>query len=255
MLPSRFIWLFAAALLTTACSVKEDRSLCPCFLTLDFTDVDAGMEMPVYLLVAAGDGFTLSDTLDMTQTVKYLAEVPRGDVHVRAWTGADGMAPDGSLSISPGQECPKVYMHDSDVRTESESVTEVIHLRKNHCILTVRTEGDEFPFDMTVVGRVCGYSAEGIPVEGHFECGLEPDRNGVDDVVLPRQLDSSLELYLDAGGNNVKRFAVGEYIAASGYDWTAPDLEDVSVTVDYALTEISLAISGWEEVFTYDIMF
>ena len=71
--------------------------------------------------------------------------------------------------------------------------------------------------------------------------------------MLPRQKDASLILEVEDAKGNSKIFALGQYIVASGYDWTLPDLDDVSVTLDYAMTEIRLVIGGWESVYRYDI--
>ena len=71
--------------------------------------------------------------------------------------------------------------------------------------------------------------------------------------VLPRQVDASLVLEIDDGKGNSKVFALGQYMIASGYDWNEPDLEDVTVTLDYALTELRLVVNGWESVYRYDV--
>ena len=70
---------------------------------------------------------------------------------------------------------------------------------------------------------------------------------------MPRQTDASLMLEVDDGKGNSKAFALGQYIVSSGYDWTSPDLDDVSVTLDYAMTEIRLVVGGWESVYRYDV--
>lgn len=254
MMPSRLLGLLAVTLLAAACPVKEDRDLCPCFLTLDFTSVDSVTVTSVGLLVTAQDGFALSDTLDMVSTGRYLAEVPRDVIHVRAWSGTGALASEEGLIIPSGQDCPLVYMHDSDVKTRQETVCETIIMRKNHCRLTICADGDEFPFDMTVKGNVCGYDAYGMPLSGNFDYRLRPEDTGDCSVVLPRQTDASLLLYIDGGGDDVKCFALGEYIVASGYDWNSPDLEDISVTMDFAMMEVRLIIDGWESVYTYDIV-
>ena len=41
---------------------------------------------------------------------------------------------------------------------------------------------------------------------------------------------------------------------AAGYDWSAPDLPDMIVTIDYVLTNISLIVEGWEEEFFFDVV-
>ena len=42
----------------------------------------------------------------------------------------------------------------------------------------------------------------------------------------------------------VRTFALGSYIAA-GYDWSAPDLEDLSLQVDISLTSVTISSDLW----------
>jgi hypothetical protein len=46
----------------------------------------------------------------------------------------------------------------------------------------------------------------------------------------------------------VRTFALGSYIAASGYDWTAPDLEDLTLHVDISLTSVTVSTDLWSRV-------
>lgn len=253
------VWLLVllgAVLPAASCSVKEDRAGCPCVLELDFAGPyvdDAGF---AYLRVSSASGTVWKDTVDVDRNrTGYSVTVPRTRLHVRVWTGADGYVSDEGLRIPQGQDCPYVYMHDSDIITEGETFGETVFLRKNHCVMTVVTEGGgEIDADLLVKGNVAGYDVVGKPLYGDFECPLE--ENGLDEgcvVVLPRQTDASLMLIVDDGTGNHKAFALGQYIVSSGYDWTAPDLEDVTVTLDYALTEIRMTINGWDGVYRYDM--
>ena len=239
-----------------ACSVKEDRSPCPCVLNIGFISPEKADSRSVGFRVSSSEGFELEDTLDLDRNGhRYQVSVPRTRLHVRAWTGDDGNASDLGLLIPLGQDCPRVYMHDSDVRTEGETYDETVTLRKNHCVMTLVTEGEgRIPSDLRIRGNVAGYDETGRPVNGDFEFLLDDggtDREYV--AVLPRQVDASLVLEVDDGKGNRKSFALGQYIISSGYDWSEPDLEDVTVTLDYALTEVRLVINGWESVYRYDI--
>ena len=245
-----------AFVLLSACSVKEDRSLCPCVLELEFVGSDTAGVRSVELLVTSAEGYVLSDTIDVIESGnRYSAPVPRTDLHVRAWAGTEGLASEHGLLIPLGSPCPKVYMHDSDVCTEGEKVNETVFMRKNHCVVTLKTEGGvKLPSDVIVRGNVAGYDDKGTPLSGTFEVLLE-DRsgNGAYEFVLPRQKDASLIMEVEDGRGGYKAFALGNYIASSGYDWNAPDLDDVVVVLDYALTEVILTISGWEGVYRYEI--
>lgn len=248
--------LLMVSMLVSACSVKEDRGLCPCVLELEFAESDAAALRSVELLVTSRDGFALSDTVDVIGSGnRFSAPVPRADLHVRAWSGTGGMASEYGLLIPLGHSCPKVHMHDSDVSAEGEKVSETVFMRKNHCVVTLKTEGGvRLPSDVRVKGNVAGYDDRGKPLPGGFEVALDDEpEDGAYEFVLPRQMDASLMLEVDDGQGGYKAFALGHYIVSSGYDWSAPDLDDVTVVMDYALTEVRLTISGWEEVYRYEI--
>lgn len=248
--------LLGGILLQTACSVREDRLPCPCQLYLDFICPDIDESRYVELMITSMKGFMWEDTVNVAKVRnRYFVPVPQTFLHVRAWFGDDGCASDSGLIIPYGEDCPKVYMHDSDINVTGEYVKETVTLRKNHCVLTISTEGEgRLPVSPRIRGNVAGYDADGVPLDGEFLYDLEED--GFDKgykAVLPRQKDASLILEVEDANGNSKIFALGQYIVASGYDWTLPDLDDVSVTLDYAMTEIRLVIGGWESVYRYDI--
>ena len=248
--------LLGGLLLETACSVREDRIPCACQLCLDFVGPDIDDGTFAGLMVTAMKGFVWKDTVDVVKVRNgYTVSVPRTLLHIRSWIGADSCASESGIVIPYGQDCPKVYMHDSDVKTTGEYIRETVTLRKNHCVLTLTTKGEgKLPSHIRLKGNVAGYDAEGQPLNGNFCCLLKEEglENGYK-AVLPRQTDASLMLEVDDGKGNSKAFALGQYIVSSGYDWTSPDLDDVSVTLDYAMTEIRLVVGGWESVYRYDI--
>ena len=245
-----------AFVLLSACSVKEDRVSCPCVLELEFAESDTARLRSVELMVTSADGYSLADTVDaMKSGNRYSAPVPRTDLHVRAWAGTDGMSSEYGLLIPLGSICPKVYMHDSNVCAEGEMIHETVFMRKNHCVVTLKTEGGvRLQSDVMVKGNVAGYDEKGKPLPGRFEFLLDDVHgDGVYEFVLPRQTDASLMMEVEDGQGGYKAFALGHYIVSSGYDWNSPDLDDVTVVMDYALTEIRLTISGWEGVYRYEI--
>ena len=252
------ILFFIFLLFFVSCSVKENRDSCPCLLVLDFDDRNVTELKSLDLLVFSQGDYVLAETVSISDTVtQYAVRVPKTELHISIWAGIFNRDASGGMTIPPGCECPEVYMYDADVLAEGETMTEKVVLRKNHCILTILTKGgNDFPFRLRTTGNVCGYSEYGLPVSGEFSCYPQKGKSGNEfAVVLPRQTDSSLMLHVEDSNNNVKSFSLGHYIAESGYDWSAPDLEDVTVTIDYALTEISLSVAGWDEVYSYDMVF
>jgi hypothetical protein len=51
----------------------------------------------------------------------------------------------------------------------------------------------------------------------------------------------------------VRSFALGNYMLEAGYDWTAPDLEDLSLQLDLSLTAITFRTTLWEKVIPLQI--
>lgn len=259
IIPSVALAVTASAFLAAACSVKEDRISCPCLLVLDFAEVDPSLEGKTGLMVSASEGVVLSDELDLQKYrgTRYMAPVPRTELDLSLWLGGEDMTDASGLEIPYGEDCPEVYMYNSSFTSSGEKHEEMVHLYKNHCRMTIYAEGEvSVPLSMTVEGTVSGYDRDGTPRDGGFGYALDfADLSEGREVVLPRQKDSSLKLVIDDRKENVKVFALGHYLESGGYDWTSPDLEDVSITIDFALTEIRLAVKGWDSVYTYEIDF
>lgn len=248
--------LFMAAFISlAACSVKEDRTPCPCLLELDIKGPDAEASGAADVLLTSRNGFEFHETVDSwVEESLYSVSVPRDEIHVRAWCGGGRNVSEDGLRIPLGQDCPRVYMHDSDIVTEGEFYREEVWLRKNHCVLTLVNKGKGNDFSNLVLkGNVSGYDAVGEPLSGDFEFSLGDSSEEEYEAVLPRQRDDSLMLEMEDGKGNQIAFSLGRYIVASGYDWTDSELKDVTVTLDYALTEIRLVIDGWESVYRYDV--
>ena len=245
-----------AVLVMGAGCIKEDRSECPCRLFLDFTDVDTSSIASADILMTSEEGFEFVDVVESGYFADYMIKVPSHQISLQVLAGAGHcLSSDMSVVIPYGEECPKLFRHESVINADSEVVKERIRLRKNHCVLTIQVEaGEDYPFKLTVKGRVDGYGSNLKPTVGDFSCRAVPDDSGQCVVVIPRQLDSSLALEVDDGTGSVKTFAVGESIVAGGYDWEAEDLDDVTVTLDYSLTEIALEIIEWTEESVHEVI-
>ncbi|MBR5836685.1 MAG: hypothetical protein IKY66_11095 [Bacteroidales bacterium] len=240
--------------ISSACSVKEDRSPCSCLLMFGMTCPDKVRTETAEIQITSGEGFMWSERIDLSEA-EGSVYTPRADLHIRAWTGYGELEVGQGILIPSGQDCPRVYMHDSDVRPDGECFRTDVILRKNHCVMTLLVVGDgRINADLRLKGNVAGYDAVGNPYPGDFDFLLTD--GGLSEgytAVLPRQTDASLMLVIDDGVGNHREFALGRYIVASGYDWTAEDLGDVTVTLDYAQTEIRLVIGGWESIYRYDV--
>lgn len=249
--------LLSVLLSSAACSVKEQRDDCPCRLVLDFTDVDtlALASLRVSVSDAAGPVYERSSASG-DFCPEFGISVPRCEIDVNVYSGEeDCFDPGKGIVIPYGEDCPHIFMYSSSVDARCESVRDTVRMRKNHCIMDLYMDKEEdSAYELCLKGKVSGYGPDGRPVAGDFSFCPSADKGHAYRACLPRQLDSSLMLEIDDGSEVLKTFALGEYIAAGGYDWDAPDLEDLTVHIDWAMTAVTLTVSGWDWVYECEIV-
>lgn len=215
-------------------------------------------------------------------------EVPRGSVGVSAVAfgneipgraGYDG----DEIRVPIGEQMDSLYGFFKMYHTRCESVLCDVELHKEFCTVsfTLGEDGYSSPYRIEVWGNVAGVSAwDLMPVQGEFRYA-PIQKNGVYQVRVPRQVDNSLELVMleipdqvgydgeempdqvgydgERAGDDgervvVDRLPLGEYIARSGYDWTAEDLADVHIALDMKKQQVMITVSGWDGVVVMDIV-
>ena len=279
-----FVMWMAGMLLLSSCSVKEDRSGCPCWMTVEMPDMvghDGGQvdndDCVVLRLRGNSDEDEVDYSYQVTESVRVDAEVleyevPRGSVGVSVIEMPDRVGYDGivghdgdEVRIPVGEQMDSLYGYFRMFYTRCESVLCDVELHKEFCTVsfTLGDEGYVSPYDLEVWGNVAGVSAwDLMPLEGDFRFAPSPE-DGVYRVRVPRQLDASLELVMlempDQAGNDgeravVDRLPLGEYIARSGYDWTAEDLADVHIALDMEKQQVMITVSDWDGVVVMDIV-
>ena len=328
-----FVMWMTGMLFLSSCSIKEDRDWCPCWMTVDLSDVAESRwkspevqssidyhsvtkslksrqhvaESVVLRLRGNSDEDDVDYAFKMTDTVNTEVgaleyEVPRGAVGVSAvalgrdffrYRSSDSVGAstpprsarndklksgnDGDeIRVPVGEQMDSLYGFFKMYHTRCESVLCDVELHKEFCTVsfTLGEDGYSSPYDIEVWGNIAGVSAwDLMPVQGEFRYAPMQE-DGVYQVRVPRQEDNSLELVMleisrqarndngvmpDQVGHNgervvVDRLPLGEYIARSGYDWTAEDLSDVSVALDLEKQQVMVTVSGWDGVVIMDIV-
>ena len=243
MSSDRFLRILLPLLLVPSCSVKENRAACPCSLALEL----AGLPVRPVFLNVAGEGYSFTGVVHADTLL--MLSVPKGEVAVSAVGGALAEG-DGSVRIPEGEEAPPLYLFHADVSTDAEQVVLPVTLHKQYCSLEMLFKGPSGygpPFEVAVEGSYGGWEPDGSPAPGAFSRRLLPGSDGRAALRLPRQGDDSLLMHIVFSDQVVRTFALGSYIAASGYDWTAPDLEDLTLSVDISLTSVTLSTDLWTQ--------
>lgn len=248
------MWYLAAI---EGCSIKENRTVCPCRLILDISSVKVEEMAPVSLSVLSDTGLVYYEILSTAaSTLDRVIDVPRTELSVMSWSGYEGMLTDDGLTIPHGRDCPHVYVHSTKVAATGELVRDTVCLRKNHCVLNISFKDTDVPYGLIVRGNVSGYDPEGQPKAGEFYVPVTVDPTSFSsvDVCLPRQIGNDLYLDVSDGEGRYRTFHLSEYMTAAGYDWTEPDLKDLDLLLDYTLTSVTLVIQGWDEEFIFDVV-
>lgn len=240
------------------------------------------------------DGFSLCDTLFAGQPasggasdgVSYSYVVSKGDIDLAVAYSADGLAGELNSSgkwieIDEGRPCPSIWTCCEKVSARADRVTVPVRLHKNFCRIDIQVrdvDGEDFPFKLRVRGNVNGYGLDGKPARGAFLCDAEsaetegtgfgtksevPGSGTASEsavsghgyaVTVPRQTDDSLTLEIVTDDGVAKSFAIGNYIASSGYDWTSADLKDICLEIDYARTVILFTIDKWTHSEQFEVV-
>lgn len=250
-----FIRLIPAILviaLCSSCSIKEDRSDCPCRLSLIFPD-------------GTKNGINYSQTLSIRTSVdqnQYTFHsigkveikehiVPRGFTSVSVVSGVE----EGSLGVtsvtSPsGRECDRLFAYSSLVDCRSEVVSDTVRLHKQYCALGIELAGSS-PLDNVSVVVSASYNSMDIytlsPTKGEYGCLARKLSSDSYEVLIPRQGkgDFVLTILDSADSSVITTFDMNPILEAAHFDWHKDDIDDIKLTLDIESSEISLIIEEW----------
>lgn len=253
----KFVLTAAVLALLAGCSVKEDRSGCPCILDIDFSALDPEVCPETVVAVASAEGTVLLDSISSQMYGRHFSvPVPKGSLVVDMYSGWPWtFSPGTGFTAGYGEQFPELYLHAEAVSADTEYLEVKAVLHKSYCRVNIymKSEG-KYPYSLSVQGSFCGYDALGAVLPGPFMYAMAPGQDGKCSVCIPRQADSSLRLVIKENENTLREFALGEYIVKSGYDWSLPDLKDIDIEIDYAKTDIVFKVNEWETTISFDVI-
>ena len=243
----------------TACSVKEDRGPCPCYLQVSFTDPDATGEAE---LLGWRDDQVFRDRIRIEKArPAWTKPVPKGMLTVSACTGIRKAFAEGhQMRIPPGMEADSLYAWFSEVDASGDLAYAQVTFRKQFAtvFLDIRKSAEVVrSCRFLVEGNSCGFDLlDFSPVEGTFRCGpvsaagsLTGSGAGDGTIVtfrVPRQGDTGLTVTVSPEGSVPASFPLGEYIERLGYNWKTEELQDIYVSIDLARGLVDVRVADWE---------
>lgn len=260
-----FLPVFVALTLALfpGCSVKEDRGPCPCIVKIDLSTAFDNSDGSLLLVLWNESGFRFCDTLlksEFSDTVaEYSASVPRGKVMMDVYSPA-GVVSEPFEGYRPDGVCAPIWIHSGSFDAEGEYVRTSISLSKGYCGLSVSFKGETAGWNscsLVFRSEVDGYLPGGGLSPGSYSEMCWADSTGSFGINLLRQKDASLMMDIVAGsglnaGKVLRTVAIGEYIAASGYDWTEENLEDLEIEVDFANMRVGMRTAGRDRTVLID---
>ena len=247
----------------TACSVKEDRGPCPCYLQVSFADPDAAGEAE---MLGWRDGDRLfRDRIRIEDADPFWTKpVSKGMMVLSACTGVrEAFAEGRQMRIPPGSQADSLYAWFEEVDATGDLAYAKVSFRKQFAtvFLDIRKEADVVrTCHFLVEGNSCGFDLlDFSPVEGTFRCEPAPEpvegpasgAGAVSGTVvpfrIPRQGDTALSVTVLPEGSAPARFPLGEYIQRLGYNWKAEELQDIYVAVDLVRGLVDVRVADWEE--------
>lgn len=254
--------LFAVAI--SSCSVKEDRTPCPCFLNVSFQDrehITSRVGMVGYRETEVFREGIMVEEYDPY----WVKAIHKGLLDFAAWKGVSRSKDNGHyVTIDLGNQCDSLYaFHDVVDATGEMAYTDVL-FHKQFCTVhldIMKRPAELQGYHFLVEGNTCGFDMfDFSPVSGAFcyDAVATPGARIVD-FRIPRQSDDSMMVTIDYhyGDGKVEAIAelpLGEYIRATGYNWSTEDLQDIYIMIDLVVGRLVISVDGWEDGVTFNFI-
>lgn len=265
-MPVTRLSVLVLSLFSVACSIKEDRSACPCYIYVVVDDfIEAGLDEALVAFSAGGN--MDSEQLDLKQYAgsAYKRTLPRTEAKVAAVAGMVNTVLEGDHLVVPyGNEADSLWLYNEIFFCDGDEYRIRAVPGKEFCTLTLIVSGleeDLAPESTFRVTAAC--SAIDIfsrtPRAGAYSSIASRNEDGNYVVRIPRQ--SGYEILLEISvpqpeaGENADLFYsmdIGKKFMEAGYDWDRKDLLDVSAVVNFNEIDIELSIEEWVPDDSYD---
>lgn len=246
------------AFVLSSCSVKEDRTPCPCWLGIDITPSKAYSKDVT--LSGWNEGRIFSHTVSIADyPSSYEQTVPKGHVNVAAYCGRKESTEEGGRIIIPlGYDSDPIRAHLRLVDCNGEFAHDTLTMCKQWATVHLKIENssdDQYPYSLSVESDICGIDIRDLsPIRGAFSYDLTLDSQESCSFRLPRQRDDSKAVIVTySGGDKLDELPLYQWIEESGYSWHDKDLKDIYIGVDYVRAQVSIVIQGWDEGDSYEV--
>lgn len=259
----RYSVILLVLVVLASCSVKEDRSDCPCWLRLDLHPcLDVTGDVYVTAWDDDGENRYFRNKVHVLDYASYYdQDVPRGLIHINVYTSPVTNVEENHRIIVPlGEDFDPLYVYSNYVDCDDEFYVDTVRLHKqfaNVFIKLEKSEKEDYPYEFFIESNVCGVDMFTLlPIEGKFRYDIPFNKEDVGMFTLSRQFENTdaLTLNIRNKGVTIETINLGEMARAMGYSWETESLEDLYIGVDYADSEVSISISDWGDGQKVDVI-
>ena len=244
-------------LLAASCSFKEERTGCPCWLTMELSDVARVSDRARVELLEDGAS-VCSETVSGKdiRNGQFERTVLKGIVRTSVCSGAARVSSSKAL-FTGGQMADTVWAHTAEVDCTGETAVDVVRMHRQFAHVTLRFLDRESAqgIDALSVSTDCG----GLdlltlsPLPGDWGMTLELSDGGTAGFFVPRlRQDGRLVLTVTSAGKEKDEIDLQRLLEDAGYRWDREDLDDVTVGLDFNLGVIGIRIDPWKEGQKYE---
>ena len=244
-------------LLAVSCSFKEERTGCPCWLTLELSDVKRVSDKASIELLEDGE-IIYSDMVSGKdiRNGQFERTVLKGIVRTSVCSGAARVSSSKAL-FNKGNMVDTVWAHTAEVDCTGETAVDVVRMHRQFARVTLRflDRGSAQGIYALSVSTDCG----GLdlltlsPLPGDWGMTLELTDEGTAGFFVPRlRQEGRLVLTVTSAEKEKDEIDLQRLLEDAGYRWDREDLDDVTVGLDFNLGVVGIRIDPWKEGQKYE---
>lgn len=252
------IIIFIVTFISVSCSVKEMREACPCRVGLDFSELlpVASPEEEIVATVTGDDGKTVyrrrfgTDTCDS----RYEILLPKG-LYTSAALLSSGeavwMQEEEGIRLREGFQADSLYGQAASLDAMDEEAGFIPKPLKQFATLFILfpTPVSNLRVEMTMPSSFINTGDLSARESPFAESSIINGESG--SLRLPRQTGRDISITFFDGGSARPLAAVdlAPLLQKNGYDFNAPELADIYLTMDFGTGKATIEVEGWKESF------
>lgn len=257
--------VLSVALICACSDIKENRSVCPCWYTVDLTGVRQDVRNLHFWFFDDKDRLLYRDSLSGGVYEKYNVELTRGRVRCCIWGNLsegtlldDDGTPNSTLLKVGDLSSDSLFHYFKELDATSEFCNDTVRLKKEYAVVDFIVKGDiisddhlQLRINSTTGGRYIdgrfieeNVSTVSLPVEekesfSKFCFRLMRQRS-------LRRVGAQIYAWQDGVVKLVKELPLGVWLEESGYNMSADNLADISVELDFVTSTVTVKMGAWQ---------